>query len=431
MDKSVLKQVIKDQQELVEQFPIQVRPAYIVDGFLNYTFVGVRRAGKSFVMYQEIRRLLTQSTGWSEILYLDFEDNRIEQFYSADFNTLLECHIEMYGKLPRYIFLDEMQNVEGWEKFARRMADSKYRVYLTGSNAKMLSREIMTTLGGRYMEKDVYPYNFVEYLEARQLSYDKRSLLSTRGKSMIVKAFEEYMREGGLPETMPLPVKRPYLNSTLQKIYLSDIAARNKISNLNALRLMLKKMAESVRQPISYNRLTNILSSIGEKMSTATIISYVQHCEESWLILRLRNIAVPLTDKEKICKYYMVDNGILNLFLIGQETALLENMVAIELFRRYGHDLDNDTVFYYNSNGFEVDFYVPEEKLAIQVCYSIKADDTCKREVDALKKLPNVQACQKRLIITYDEEQTIVDGYGPIEVIPCWKWMLGKMYVPA
>lgn len=424
MDKSVLKQVIKDQQELVEQFPIQKRPAYQVDGFLNYTFVGVRRAGKSFVMYQEIRRLLEQGAGWLEILYLDFEDNRIEQFTGADFDALLECHIEMYGVSPRYIFLDEMQNIDGWEKFARRMADSKYRVYLTGSNAKMLSREIMTTLGGRYMEKDVYPYSFVEYLEAHQLPYDKHSVISTKGKALIVKSFDEYMREGGLPETMPLPVKRPYLNSTLQKIYLSDIAARNKISNLNALRLMLKKLAESVRQPISYNRLTNILSSIGEKMSTATIISYVQHCEESWLVLRLRNIAVSLTEKEKICKYYMVDNGILNLFLIGQETALLENMVAIELFRRYGHDSDNDTVFYYNSNGYEVDFYVPEEEAAIQVSYSIKNDDACKREVDALKKLPKALSCKKRLLITFDEEQTITDEYGSIEVIPCWKWML-------
>lgn len=189
---------------------------------------------------------------------------------------------------------------------------------------------------------------------------------------------------------------------------------------------MIKKLAESVRQPISYNRLANILSTLGEKMSTTTIVSYVNHTEDAWLVLRLRNIAVALSEKESICKYYFVDNGILNLFLLNGETALLENIVALQLFRLFGHDKDNDTVYFYNNNGYEVDFYIPEQKWAIQVCYSLNDIDTRKREIAALCKLHKVLQCERRTIFTFDEEQTIEDEYGIIEVAPIWKWLLNN-----
>ncbi len=424
MDKELLKSVLKDQKNDVLNYQIMVRSVYQTNDEMNYAFVGVLRAGKSFVMYQHIRNLIEQQTPWSEILYLDFEDNRFDTFHSEDFNKLLECHIEMYGQEPHYIFLDEVQNIPSWEKFVRRLADTKHRVYITGSNAKMLGREFLTTLGGRYLEKDIYPYSFREYISAKGLTFNSLTQYDTKESSLIRKAYNDYLHEGGLPETMSLDVKRAYLNSTFQKIYLSDIASRNNISNIPALRLMIKKLAESVRQPVSYNRLANILSTLGEKMSTTTIVSYVNHTEDAWLVLRLRNIASALSEKESICKYYFVDNGILNLFLLNGETALLENMVALQLFRLFGHDKDNDTVYFYNSNGYEVDFYIPEQKWAIQVCYSLKDTDTRKREITALSKLPKVLECKRRTIFTFDEEQTIVDDFGTIEVIPTWKWLL-------
>lgn len=424
MNKELLKAVMKDQQNDVLNYQIMVRPTYQTNDDMNYVFVGVRRTGKSFVMYQHIHYLLSSGVKWRDILYLDFEDNRFDTFQSDDFNKLIECHIEMYGQEPHYIFLDEVQNIPLWEKFIRRLADTKHLVYVTGSNAKMLSQEFLTTLGGRYLEKDVYPYNFPEYISAKGLSYDSLTQYDTKASSIIRKAYAEYLHEGGLPETVLLDVKRAYLSSTFQKIYLSDIAARNNISNIPALRLMIKKLAENVRQPISYNRLANILSTLGEKLSTTTIVNYVNHAEDAWLLLRLRNVAAPLTEKEGICKYYLVDNGILNLFLIDGETALLENLVALQLFRLFGHDKDNDTVYFYNSNGHEVDFYVPEEKWAIQVCYSMQDAGTQKREMSALTKLPNLLECSKRTIFTFDEEKVITDNIGEIEVVPVWKWLL-------
>ena len=146
--------------------------------------------------------------------------------------------------------------------------------------------------------------------------------------------------------------------------------------------------------------------------------------EDAWLLLRLRNIASAFTEKESVCKYYYIDNGLLSIQLMNVDALLLENAVALSLFRKYGHDGDDERVYFYNAN-VEVDFYVPEDELAVQVSYSLADEATRKREMDALSKLPNVHPCKRRIIVTYDEEDTITDKYGIIEVIPCWKWFIG------
>lgn len=424
MDKQVIKQIILDNQQEIVNRPLFNRQ-YVMEKTMNYVFIGVRRTGKSYALYQSIKQFVAAGHDAEEILYLDFEDNRLEHFTNEDFQLLLEAYAELFDHKPM-LFLDEVQNINGWEKFARRMADTKHTIYITGSNAKMLSSEFMTTLGGRFLEKDVYPFSFKEVLEYTKVPCNERTLLTTKGHANVVKAYREYMTWGGLPESIGQTNKRDYVSSTYQKIYLGDIAARNKINNIAALRLMIKKIADSVGQPISYNRLANILSSISGKVTVPTIVSYVGYCEDAWLLLRLRNLSVTLSEKESICKYYFVDNGILNIFLIGGETAQLENLVALQLFRLFGHDRENDTVYFYSSDGYEVDFYVPEKKWAIQVSYSIGDEETRRREVGALSKLPKVLECERRTIFTFDEENSIDDEYGKIEVTPTWKWLLNE-----
>jgi len=424
MDKQILKQIILENQQEIVNRPLFNRQ-YVMEETMNYAFIGVRRTGKSYALYQRIQQFVAAGHDAEEILYLDFEDNRLEHFTNEDFQLLLEAYAELFDHKPM-LFLDEVQNINGWEKFARRMADTKHTIYITGSNAKMLSSEFMTTLGGRFLEKDVYPFSFKEVLEYTKVPCNERTLLTTKGHANVVKAYREYMTWGGLPESIGQTNKRDYVSSTYQKIYLGDIAARNKINNIAALRLMIKKIADSVGQPISYNRLANILSSISGKVTVPTIVSYVGYCEDAWLLLRLRNLSVTLSEKESICKYYFVDNGILNIFLIGGETAQLENLVALQLFRLFGHDRENDTVYFYSSDGYEVDFYVPEKKWAIQVSYSIGDEETRRREVGALSKLPKVLECERRTIFTFDEENSIDDEYGKIEVIPTWKWLLDE-----
>ena len=419
--RNTLKQVMLDNQKDVEQYDIFSRH-YDLDIFPLMIFVGVRRSGKSFLLFQKMRQLLADGKGWDEMLYLDFEDTRLEGFSADDFNLILECHQEMYGKRPM-LFLDEIQNVDGWQKFARNLADKKYSVFITGSNAKMLSKEIMAALGGRYLPVEVYPFSFKEYLSYTGVAYDDLALTATESKARFMKAYGEYFTWGGLPESIKLPVKRSYLSSVFQKIYLGDIVQRNGISNPRLLQMMIKKMAESVMQPVSYNRISKILSSVSGKISVPTVSNYISFSEDAWLLLRLRNIASSFSDKESICKYYFIDNGLLTLQLLDADTILLENMVVLSLFRKYGHDEDNERVFFYNVN-VEVDFYVPEDELAIQVSYSIADPETEKREKEPLEKLPNVHPCRRRIIITYDEEGTLTDKHGTIEVIPCWKWLL-------
>lgn len=422
INKAVLKQILASNQKEVEQY--QVMPRELPsDEFERRVFIGVRRAGKSFMLYQKMQQMLSEGHDWDGMLYLNFEDDRLADFSTEDFEKILECHAEMYDHRPM-LFLDEVQNIDGWEKFARRMADAKYKVWITGSNAKMLSSEIMTTLGGRYLTSEVYPYSFQEFLKVKDIPFDEHSLLATESRAKVLRQWSEYLHWGGLPESVNLSVKRDYLTSTLQKIYLGDIVSRNKISNGNLLRLLLKKLAESVRQPVSYNRISNILSSVSGKITMPTVSKYIENSEDAWLLLRLRNLSAAFADKETSCKYYFVDNGVLNLFLLDGDTALLENLVALTLFRKYGHDKDDERVFFYNDK-VEVDFYVPEDELAIQASYSIsQSDSTYEREVDALKKLPKVLTCNRRVILTYDESATITDDYGTIEVVPCWKWLL-------
>ena len=422
INKTILKQVLLDNRKEIENYSIVHRDLDNVD-FDRLVFVGARRAGKTFVLYEKMQALLQEGHTWSEMLYISFEDERLAGFDVNDFNSILEAHIELGGSDKPVLFLDEIQAIDGWEEFARRVADAKYFVWITGSNAKMLSKEIMGALGGRFLPVEVYPYSFNEYLRARNIPHDEQALLSTTGKASLLREYAEYMRWGGLPESVGLTIKRNCISSVFQKIYLGDICTRHNISNPNLLRLMIKKMSESVMQTISYSRITKILSSVGGKITVPTTSSYISYSEEAWLLLRVHNINAPFSERETNCKYYFVDNGLLSLMLINPDTILLENAVALSLFRRYGHDPENERVFFYKDN-VEVDFYIPEDKLAIQVSYSIADDGTNDRETGALKKMPKAYPCDRRLIITYDEEATITDDYGTIEVIPCWKWLL-------
>ena len=422
LSKNILKQVLASNQTEVENYKVFARllPS---DDFPLRVLVGVRRAGKSFMLYQKMQEMLAGGHRWNEMLYLNFEDDRLGNFELSDFETILAAHYEMYGTRPM-LFLDEMQNVEGWEKFARRLADEKYSVWISGSNAKMLSTEVLSSLGGRYLATEVYPYNFKEYLDFQNIKYDSTSLLATASRANLLSAFNLYLYWGGLPETVEIIVKRDYLSSTFQKIYLGDICSRNNVSNPYLMRLMIKKIAENVGQPVSYNRIANVLTSAYSKITMPTISKYIEYCEDARLLLRLRNVSAPFAEKETLCKYYFIDNGILNLFLLNGKNMLLENMVALALFRKYGHDLENERVFFYKDRT-EIDFYIPEDELAIQVSYTVSESyDTYEREINALSKIPKVLPCKRRLVLTSDERNNIEDEFGSIEVMPVWQWLL-------
>ena len=416
MTKDLIKTLIAEYQQYVAGVKLIPRQVAFIDG-LNYVLVGLRHAGKSYLMYQRIAELLSQGHQQDEVLYFNFEDDRIDSLDITDLDLIKTCYEEMYDQKPLF-FLDEVQLVNGWEKFARRLADQKYQVYITGSNAKMLSSEIATTLGGRYMVQEVFPYSFSEYLRAHDIELTQKNT-EYKHRKQIVRLADEYFRKGGMPETSLMSNSRQWLSSLFSKIFFGDLVARHGIRNDFALKVLIRKLAESVKQPLSYSRMASIVSSTGKKISTDTAIDYIRYMDESWLLLPFENYVGKLQDKEMNRKYYFIDNGLLALFLLDPATSLLENIVAVNLRRKYG-----DECYFFNTPKAEVDFYIPEESTAIQVSYSIADLDTCKRETDALLALSEYQNVQHMVIVTKDEEETLEKSGKVISVIPLWKWMM-------
>ena len=295
MDKELIKGLIAEYQQFVKSVSFVKRAVTLSDNF-NYVFVGLRRVGKSYLMYQQIHHLIETGISPEEILFFNFEDERIAGMDTEHLDMIKRCYEEMYSHRPIF-FLDEIQIVPHWEQFVRRLADQKYRVYVTGSNAKMLSKDIATTLGGRFMIQYVYPFSFREYLSSNGVQLDK--LWIYKNRSEVVRHFDTYFRFGGLPELLVAEgqEKRQWLSSLFNKIFFGDLVARYSIRNDMALKVLIRKLAESVKQPSSFTRLANLVSSTGKKITTDTIIDYLNYLEDTWIMFSLENYASKLADK--------------------------------------------------------------------------------------------------------------------------------------
>lgn len=418
MDKEILKTIIKEGQEDILAVELYERP-FEFEKNGRYVMVGVRHAGKSYMLYQRARQLLSEGHSINEMLYLNFDDERLFGTVKAEnLDEILQAYSAMYTSKP-ILFLDEIQNIDGWEHFARRLANQKYQVYVTGSNAKMLSRDIETVLGNRYLDADIYPYSFEEYLGAKGITLEENWMYG-RQKNDVFYAFNEYFRWGGFPELVMYQNKRRWLNRLYEKILLGDIVQRNHIQNETAVRLTIKRLAESVKQPISYNRIAHLIQSVGLRTTPASVMDYAKFAKDACLIFSVDNYASKFAEKETVKKHYFVDNGLLNIFINDPETSLLENLCAIHLYRRY-----EDGIYFWNKN-VEVDFYIPGINTGIQVCYSTTKDlNTFEREVSALESLDRIYPLEKMMVITFDEERVITLRSGKtVELIPAWKWLL-------
>jgi len=350
MNKELIRNIIVENQQLIKSIKLVERPFdYEEKG--NYVFVGVRQAGKSYMLFQRAKQLLKNGHDIDEIVYISFDDERINEIKYNELDVILQAHRLLTDRQP-ILFLDEIQNIDGWEHFARRLANEKYTVYITGSNAKMLSRDIQTTLGGRYWDMAVYPFSFAEYLSAQKVSLPKNWQYS-KVQGDVARMFEEYFYFGGFPELINVKAKRLWLTNIYNKIFFSDIIVRNGVRSEEALRIAVKRLASCVMQPTSYNRLSNLIKATGLTVNASTVSNFIQYLRDSCLLFSIENYADKFVDKQTTKKHYFVDNGILNLFLNNPETALLENICAIFLYKKYGSAL-----YYYNRN-VEVDFLSP------------------------------------------------------------------------
>lgn len=427
MNHQVIRHIIAEQHRVIKNAVIFPRD-YEFDTNANYVLVGLRRAGKSTLLYKVARDLVKKGVDWSQIIYINFEDERLNGFKLTDFDDILAVAGEMTDKEP-FIFLDEVQNIEGWEKFARRLADQKYRVYITGSNAKMLEWKIVERLGARYFIKTIYPYDFNEFLTAKGIDHTSDEMFDTFLSGKIRRGAADYLSHGGLPETLIYSDQRDYLESIYQKILFGDIIARNDVRNSTAFKLLINKIAETIMHDVSYRNLAKSVASVlNTKISTETVINYISYANSAFLLFEIKNYVSKFTDKNTTPKYYFIDNGILNLFLLNKPSILLENMVAIALYEKY-----HDQVFYLKSSRtkVDIDFYLPSQKTAIQVAFSIN-ESSYEREIGNLLRLAKVDnSVEHFIIVTGEEEKHIEEDGVSIETIPLYKFLLGDLVRPS
>ena len=412
--KEMIKQIIIQNQQRFKELNIINRSIEIEENG-NYVFVGLRRVGKTYLLYQIIKENINNI---EDVLFINFEDERLIGFGYQDLNLLLESYSEIYKNKP-IIFLDEVQNIENWEKFVRRLCDNDYKVFVSGSNAKMLSSDISTTLGGRLFIKSISPLSFPEFLSFKKLKL-KANFEYTEQLYQMKDYYSEYIMFGSLPEIIKFKNKREYLSNIYQKLLYGDLIARFNISNQMAIKLLVKKLAESVNNETSINRIKNIIKSANIKIGNNTLFEYINHLKSSFIIYDIQNYTNKIVDRELKKKYYFADTGLLSLFLINQNSKLLENMVFLELKRRF-----QDDIFYYKRNT-EVDFYIPNQELMIQVSYDISDIETRKRELKALLKAMDAECLSSAIILTYDYAEVIEIKGKKIEIIPAWRWMLNN-----
>ena len=287
---------------------------------------------------------------------------------------------------------------------------------------KIQASEMERVLGGRYVSKMIMPFSFAEVLDYKKISRDKASMLTSSKVSRIRKACQEYLSSGGLPEALLLLNKREYIKSVYEKVLLGDIVEREQVNNKMALRLMVKKIAETVMHEVSFNTLASNIKATGVKTSTDSMIDYTSYAENSYLFFRTRNFVSKFAEREGIPRFYFIDNGILSLFLVDKKSALLENAVAVHLRRRYF-----DEIYYFRSSqtGIDIDFYLPEENMAVQVAYEL--GDAKESETRSLVRFAKKTKGVSRLfIVTYEEEKTIETDDCIIQVVPLHKFLLLK-----
>jgi predicted AAA+ superfamily ATPase len=411
--KDVFKKIIIERQEWLKKIKL-IKREITIENEANYAFTGLRRAGKSYYLYQIIQEKFSKEN-YERLLLINFEDERLLEVTHHDLQYVLDAYFEIF-ELEPIIFLDEIQNVPHWQKFVRRLADEGRRIYVTGSNAEMLSHEIATTLGGRFINKEILPLSFREYLSFNEIKVTSNTKYSSE-RYKIIKEYGEYLHFGGFPELLQMKDKREFLSSVYQKLFYGDLIARYKVSNVVTLKLMVKKLAESVNNETSVNRIKNLIKSTGVSIGSNTLFDYLNYLESSFLIASITNFHSKFTEKETNKKYYFLDNGILGLFLTDQPTKLLENQIYIELRRR------GDNPFFLKRKT-EVDFYIAEKGLLIQVSYSINNPETAEREVKGLRAAMKEFGVTNSWIITYDETKEIEVQEGLINVIPAWQWLL-------
>lgn len=417
--------ILKDQRKELEKYlkdkRIITREAQryfknIINSKLIKVTTGVRRCGKSVLTYM----LLQNKT----FAYMNFDDERL---LNLDTNQILSSFHEIYGKSLKAVFLDEIQNLERWELFVNRLKRLGFNVYVTGSNARLLSKELATHLTGRHITIELFPFSFREYLKAVEFRED---IETTEGKASLNRELKNYINNGGFPEII-VEKEDPklYLRELYRKIIERDVVDRYDISYKKTFREIAMSLLSNPGRSISYNKIKKQFR-LG---SDHTVKNYISYLEESYLIFLLNRFSYKPVEVEKSeKKVYVIDTGIINnvsLRFSKDLGPIYENMIAIELLRKKSFNPNLEIYYWKDTHHREIDFVLKEGlnvKQLIQVCYNIDDYDTKEREIKALIKASKELRCNNLLIITEDKEEEEKINKKKIKYIPLWKWLLEK-----
>ena len=430
MNIEYLKTIIVMRQQEFPVTLIEREKPWPIDYKRIITVPGVRRCGKSSKMELVVNSLLNQGIPKEYILWIGFDDERLLSMKMEEFDSIIQAYRELYPQIELsqvYFFFDEIQLIEGWEYFVMRIFKhySKH-VYVSGSNASMLSAELKSSLRGWADDYETYPLSFKEYCSFKGIDYLS---YHEKDRALIRNVFKEYNNEGGFPEVVL--TENPFQKLRLLQGYfdtmlLKDLAEHYGISNTEVLRYFLKRIMENITKPTSIRNIHNDIKSQGLKVSKDNLYEWVSHACEIFLFFRVPNFSRSLQKIESSQpKYYYIDNGIRDAVLLPQSNdgKKLENSVFLELKRRM---MPSDKIYYFQGKR-ECDFVIQKginiESL-IQVTWNINEKETRDREIKGLMEASEATGCQKLLIITVDVEEEIVLDDKRIRVIPAWKWIL-------
>lgn len=423
IDEKILLQVLAEQQEEVKGYKPQKwvsrkeESLFEFDTKMAQVVIGVRRSGKSTICHKV---LLERGIRYG---YVNLDDDRLAKMTTEDLNTVLSCVYQLYGTDVPYLVLDEIQNVDGWYLFVNRLLRTDMHIFVTGSNAKLLSGELATHLTGRYNEIRLYPFSFSEYCDYHQV--DTQSI-TTKAEADRKRAFMDYIHDGGFPEMQGLRNKRAYVQSLIEAILQKDIKKRFRIRDIDALRKLAHHLINNACQEVNYDELTKELG-----MSDKTVKNYVDYLAKAFMIQLLTRHSFKSKERIRNPKAYVVDTGMQG----NRSNALapenlgwrLENVVYIELLRRCAYDFYD--VYYYkpDNRAKEIDFVICDKNKVmelIQVAYEIDSQRAYDRETSALIKASGVLSCDNLTLISFSQTRDVEIEGKTIHIISALEWLL-------
>ena len=398
--------------------------------------IGPRRAGKTFFLFQNMRRLVEEGIGRESIVYLNFEDPRLSDLSYREIRDVVELHWQLFPssiETRMRIFIDEPQNVAGWEKAVRALYDDGMDIYLTGSSSKLLSKEIATSMRGRSLPYVLLPFSFAEFLRIKNISIDPERL-GSRNKASMLNLLEEYLEYGGFPEVSAeenAEVKLKMLDDYVSLTTYKDLVERFRIKNTQAIKWLMKSAAQAFSREFSIHKTYATMKSRGMRISKNTLYSYVSMLEDSFYLFTLPKKETSERKRDfSINKIYLCDTGYAKILGASQDTGYrMENAVFLQLLRNKKTLMQ--ITYWKNAQQEEVDYAITEAGKTtrlIQVCCDAQKPETIEREERSLLKASKELGCDNLEIITWDtekkEQRMYENAKKTIKYTPLWKWLL-------